>query len=41
MAELIPKADLHVFEESAHMTFVEEPEAYLDVVRSFLAPIIA
>jgi proline iminopeptidase len=41
MAELIPKAELHVFEASAHMTFVEEPEAYLDVVRSFLAPIIA
>jgi proline iminopeptidase len=41
MAELIPKAELHVFEESAHMTFVEEPEAYLDVVRSFLAPFIA
>ena len=40
-AELIPKAELHVFEASAHMTFVEEPDAYLDVVRSFLAPIIA
>jgi proline iminopeptidase len=41
MAELLPRADLHVFEESAHMTFVEEPEAYLDVVRSFLAPLTA
>jgi len=41
MAELLPRAELHVFEESAHMTFVEEPEAYLDVVRSFLAPLIA
>jgi proline iminopeptidase len=37
MAELLPRADLHVFEESAHMTFVEEPESYLDVVGSFLA----
>jgi proline iminopeptidase len=41
MAELIPEAELHVFDESAHMTFVEEPDAYLDVVRSFLAPLIA
>jgi len=41
MAELLPRADLHVFEESAHMTFVEEPEAYLDVIRSFLAPLNA
>jgi proline iminopeptidase len=41
MAELLPHADLYVFEESAHMTFVEEPEAYLDVVRSFLAPLTA
>ena len=36
-AELLPDAELCVFEESAHMTFVEEPEAYLEVVRSFLA----
>jgi proline iminopeptidase len=37
MAELLPRAELRVFEESAHMTFVEEPEAYLDAVRAFLA----
>ena len=41
MAELLRRAELHVFEDSAHMTFVEEPEAYLDVVRSFLAPLTA
>ena len=33
----IPNAELVVFEESAHMTFVEENERYLDVVRDFLA----
>jgi proline iminopeptidase len=37
MARLLPRAELHVFEESAHMTFVEEPERYLKVVRAFLA----
>jgi proline iminopeptidase len=37
MAELLPNADLHVFEDSGHMTFVEEPEVHLDVVGSFLA----
>jgi proline iminopeptidase len=36
-AELLPKAELRVFEDSAHMTFVEEPDAYLDAMRSFLA----
>jgi proline iminopeptidase len=36
-AELLSNADLHVFEHSGHMTFVEEPEAHLDVVRAFLA----
>ena len=36
MARLLPRAELHVFEESAHMTFVEEPERYLKVVRGFL-----
>ena len=39
MAELLPKGELRVFEDSAHMTFVEEPEAYLDVVGSFVARI--
>jgi pimeloyl-ACP methyl ester carboxylesterase len=32
----IPGAELVVFEQSAHMTFVEEPERYLAAVRSFL-----
>jgi proline iminopeptidase len=32
----IPDAQLVVFEHSGHMTFVEENERYLDVVRSFL-----
>ena len=38
MAEKIPNAQLVVFERSAHMTFVEEPEAYLDSVDAFLSP---
>jgi proline-specific peptidase len=33
----IPNAELVVFEESCHMTFVEENERYLEVVRDFLA----
>jgi proline iminopeptidase len=33
----IPGAELCVLEHSAHMGFVEEPEAYRDVVRGFLA----
>jgi proline iminopeptidase len=37
MAQLLPRAELHVFEESAHMTFVEEPQAYVEVVGSFLS----
>ncbi len=32
----IPGAELVVFERSGHMSFVEEPEAYLAAVRSFL-----
>ncbi|MBK5227483.1 MAG: alpha/beta fold hydrolase [Actinobacteria bacterium] len=36
MARGIRGATLVVFEESAHMTFVEENAKYLDVVRSFL-----
>lgn len=32
----IPNAELVVLEESAHMTFVEENERYLEVVRDFL-----
>jgi proline iminopeptidase len=33
----VPQSELVVFEESAHMTFVEENERYLEVVRDFLA----
>jgi proline iminopeptidase len=33
----IPGARLHVFENSAHMTFLEEPEEFLRVVGAFLA----
>lgn len=36
MASAIPEAELVVFEDSAHMTFVEENEAYLEAVRDFL-----
>ena len=32
----IPNAELVVFERSGHMTFVEEQDAYLAAVRSFL-----
>jgi proline iminopeptidase len=33
----IPGAELAIFYHSAHMTFVEEPDAYRDAVRRFLA----
>ena len=33
----LPNAELVVFEHSGHMTFVEENERYLEVVRDFLA----
>lgn len=36
MAANIPTAELVIFENSAHMTFVEENEGYLTAVRSFL-----
>lgn len=36
MAGRLPRADLVVFEESAHMMFVEETDAYLAAVRAFL-----
>lgn len=38
IAEGIPGATLVVFEASAHMSFVEEQERYVETVRSFLAP---
>jgi pimeloyl-ACP methyl ester carboxylesterase len=37
IARGIPGAELVVFEHSGHMTFAEEPEAYRDAVRRFLA----
>ncbi len=37
IAEAVPGAELVVFEDSAHMTFVEEQDAYLNAVRDFLA----
>jgi proline iminopeptidase len=37
MAAGLPDAELVVFEDSGHMTFVEENAAYLDAVRGFLA----
>jgi proline iminopeptidase len=36
MARRIPLAELHVFEASGHMTYVEANERYLEVVRAFL-----
>lgn len=36
IASRVPRGEGHVFEESGHMPFVEEPEAFLDVVRNFL-----
>ncbi len=36
MAAGIPNSSLVVLENSGHMTFVEEPEAYLSAVRGFL-----
>jgi proline iminopeptidase len=36
MAKRIPGAELVILENSAHMGFVEEPEAYLGAVRAFL-----
>jgi len=36
MTKGLPKAELVIFEKSGHMTFVEENEKYLQVVRDFL-----
>ena len=36
MAKGLPNSELVIFEKSGHMTFVEEPELYLKVVRDFL-----
>ncbi len=39
MARGLRDAELVVFEESAHMTFAEEQDRYLAVVRQFLGRI--
>ena len=36
LADGIPHAELVIFEESSHMAFVEEREAYVATVRDFL-----
>ena len=36
IARGVPDAELVLLERSGHMTFVEEPDAYLDAVRRFL-----
>jgi proline iminopeptidase len=36
MAEKIPKAQLHVFEHSGHMVFMEEPEELVAVLRQWI-----
>ena len=36
IAQGLPKSELVIFEHSGHMTFVEENELYLKVVRGFL-----
>ena len=41
MAKRLPDAHLVVFEQSAHMTFVEEEEFYVEEVRAFLDRITA
>ncbi len=35
-AGLVPDAEFHVFENSSHMPGVEEPEAYVEIVRKWL-----
>ena len=36
IAELIPGSELHVFEQSGHLAYVEQEQEYVDVVRRFL-----
>ncbi|MBY0120580.1 proline iminopeptidase-family hydrolase [Bacillus sp. S/N-304-OC-R1] len=36
-SKLTPGAKFHVFENSAHMPYLEEPEVYVKVIRRFLA----
>lgn len=37
IAHGVPAAELVIFENSGHMTFIEEPDAYIRAVRDFLA----
>lgn len=41
IAELAKEGQLHVFEHSGHMTFAEQPEEYVSVVRAFLDSVTA
>lgn len=40
-ASLTPNSTFHVFEKSAHMPYIEEPEEYLRIVSSFLSSVDA
>lgn len=33
---LVPDSEFHVFENSSHVSYLEEPEAYIETVRAFL-----
>jgi proline iminopeptidase len=37
VAELIPNAELVMFEQSGHMPFIEEQDKFVEVVRDFLS----
>ncbi len=37
LADLIPRAELHVFEGAGHMPYVEDPPSFTEVVRRFLS----
>ena len=39
LANGIPNAELVIFEDSSHMAFVEEREAYVATVREFLTKV--
>jgi pimeloyl-ACP methyl ester carboxylesterase len=41
LAEGIPDAELAIFEDSSHLAFIEEREAYIRVVEDFLTRIEA
>jgi pimeloyl-ACP methyl ester carboxylesterase len=33
---LVPGAEMRIFENSAHITMLDEPDAYAEAIRSFL-----